>query len=313
VTRRPAGRVERPHVAGVGISHPDRVMFPNAGLTKLDVARYYEAVSPWILPHIAGRPLTLVRCPGGIGASEHKRAPDCYYMRHSKVWAPPTIRTVRIRERHKVGEYLIVDDVPALVGLAQMDVLELHTWNSRWKHLEQPDRIVIDLDPGERVTWTAVVTGARLARSLLEALGLEAWVKTTGGRGLHVVVPVTPRADWSECLEFARTFADVLVHANPTLYTTRFSKSGRDSKILIDYLRNNRTNTSVAAFSTRARPGATVSMPVAWGDLSRVRPEAFTVLTVARRLSRRRNDPWSGYWTCKQQINRGAVRALAGL
>jgi bifunctional non-homologous end joining protein LigD len=301
----------RPHVAGIGISHADRVMFPAAGMTKLDLARYYEAIADWILPHLVDRPLTLVRCPDGTGTSGAKKDGDCYYMRHSKVWAPPAVRRVQIREKTKIGEYLIVDSLPALVGLVQMDVLEIHTWNSRFKRLEQPDRIVIDLDPGERVKWPAVITAARAVRDLLHALGLESFAKTTGGRGLHVVVPLAARADWSECLDFARAVATALVRQQPGQFTERFAKLGRENKILVDYLRNNRTNTSIAAYSTRARPEAAVSVPLAWNELTSTRlPERFTVATVLARLSRLQTDPWKGYGTRKQVIPTGAVAAL---
>jgi len=301
----------RPVVAGVGISHPDRVLFPAAEATKLDLARYSAAVADWILPHVVGRPLTLVRCPAGVRAGSD---PGCFFMKHSKVWAPPTLRRVRIREKTKIGEYLIADSVAALVGLAQMDVLEIHTWNARFPRIEQPDRIVIDLDPGDRVEWPAVVDAARLVRDMLGALRLEGFVKTTGGRGLHVVIPLIPRADWTECLAFARAFAETIVGRVPQLFTAQFAKRGREDKILVDYLRNNRTNTSIAAYSTRAKPEATVSVPIAWSDLSAATtPERFTIATVAQRLSRLRVDPWKAYWTTKQQIPRGALRALETL
>jgi bifunctional non-homologous end joining protein LigD len=302
---------DRVEVAGVSISHPERVLFPSAKITKLDLARYYEAIADWILPHVTDRPLTLVRCPTGTGVSGAKKADDCYYMRHSKVWAPPAVRRVRIRERTKVGEYLIADSIPALVGLAQMDVLELHTWNSRFARIEQPDRLVIDLDPGDRVTWPAVVTAARGVRELLDALGLQSFVKTTGGRGLHIVVPLVPRAGWTECLDFARAVAGVLVRRQPEQFTERFAKIGREDKILVDYLRNNRTNTSIAAYSTRARPEATVSVPLAWNELTSSRlPARFTLRTVLTRLHRLRTNPWKGYETTRQTIPRSAIAAL---
>jgi bifunctional non-homologous end joining protein LigD len=195
-----------------------------------------------------------------------------------------------------------------------MGVLEMHTWNSRFATVERPDRIVIDLDPGSRVSWRAVVASARLVRQLLSVLDLESFVKTTGGRGLHVVVPLTPVQDWAECLDFARAFALALVRRDPARFTERFSKSGRDDKILVDYLRNNRTNTSVSAYSTRARPDATVSVPLTWQELSAARaPDRFTINTVPDRLARLRTDPWKAYWRTKQRMPRHAVRALEAL
>jgi bifunctional non-homologous end joining protein LigD len=298
----------------VGISHPDRVLFPGIGATKLDLARYYESVADRVLPHLADRPLTLVQCPNGVSANSGKRGPDCFYMKHSKVWSPTGIRRVRIREKTKIGEYLIVDSLPALVGLVQMNILEIHTWNSRCAHIEQPDRIVMDLDPGEAVGWRTVVAAARIVRAMFTALALESFVKTTGGRGLHVVVPLTPDADWAACLEFARAFAQALVRQRPALFTERFAKVGREDRILLDYLRNNRTNTSIAAYSSRARPDGTVSVPLTWAELARVTsPARFTIVTVPQRLKRLRADPWKAYWTAKQRLPREAVRALTAL
>jgi bifunctional non-homologous end joining protein LigD len=304
----------RQDVAGISISHPDRVLFPAAKTRKLDLAKYYETIARWILPHLVDRPLTLVRCPNGVPPSGARKGVDCIFMKHAKVWGPAPIRRERIREKTKTGEYLIVDTLPALIGLVQIDVLEIHTWNSRCARVEQPDRIVIDLDPGEDVGWPEVVGAARIVRQMLTALDLTSFVKTTGGRGLHVVVPVTARADWAECLAFARAFAQALVRRRPELFTERFAKVGREDKILIDYLRNNRTNTSIAAFSTRARPYAPVSVPIAWSELSTARtPDRFTIHTVPGRLAKLKIDPWSDYWKSRQTLPRQAVRALESL
>jgi bifunctional non-homologous end joining protein LigD len=298
---------EDPTVAGVKITHPDRLLYPDIGLTKLQLATFYEDIGDWLLPHLAGRPLTLVRCPEGIGDS-------CFYMKHSNVWAPPGLRRVSVRERTKVGEYLIADSLSALIGLVQMNVLEIHTWNSTAAHLEQPDRIVLDLDPGPAVEWPAVIAAARLIRTALESLGLTSFVKTTGGRGLHVVTPLTPEAAWNECLRFAHAVAEAVVRLDPRVYTTRFAKAGRERKILIDYMRNNRTNTSVSAFSTRARPGAPVSTPLAWGELSaRLRSDSFTVRNLRQRLARLRSDPWNAYAKTAQRIPADAEQRLASV
>jgi bifunctional non-homologous end joining protein LigD len=306
-------RTMRVNVAGVSLSHPDRVLFPEADATKLDLAHYYETIADWIVPHLVDRPLTLVRCPNGVRAGPTRSA-DCFYMKHSKVWTWPAIRRVRIREKTKIGEYLIADSLTALIALVQMSVLEIHTWNSKFADLERPDRIVVDLDPGVRVAWRTVIEAARLVRQLLSVLDLESFVKTTGGRGLHIVVPLEPAADWTACLAFARAFAQALVRRQPSLFTERFAKTGRDDKILVDYLRNNRTNTSIAAYSTRARPDATVSVPVTWQELSPARkPDRFTINTVPARLARLRTDPWKAYWRTKQRIPRHAVRALEAM
>ncbi len=195
-----------------------------------------------------------------------------------------------------------------------MGVLEIHTWNSIADDVERPNRIVWDFDPGAAVPWAAVVNAARTLRDVLVVLGLQSWVKTTGGRGLHVVVPIVPRRDWSECLAFSRAVAEAIVRTDAERYTTAFAKQGREAKILVDYLRNNRTNTSVSAFSTRARPGAPLSMPVTWSELGpRLRPEAFTVRTALRRISRLRKDPWSDYWHTRQRISSKAFSAVSRL
>jgi bifunctional non-homologous end joining protein LigD len=296
---------EAPTVAGVAISNPERVVYPDGRITKLAVARYYDAVADWIVPHVAGRPLTLVRCPEGIGG-------ECFFMKHSKVWARGPLRRVRIQEKTKLGEYLIADDLPAIVGLVQTGILEIHTWNSSFDvDVERPNRIVIDLDPGEDVKWADVVAAARIVRRALAALDLESFPKTTGGRGLHVVVPLVAHGQWSDCLAFSRAVCEAIERSAPDTFTTRFARAGRGRKILLDYLRNNRTNTSIAAYSTRARPGAPVSVPVTWTELrSSLDPQGFTIATVPRRLARLGADPWKEYWTCKQKLTAQRLKAV---
>jgi len=294
-------------VRGVRISNPDRVMYDAPRLTKLDVVRYYDRIAPAMMPHVEGRPLTLVRCGEGIHG-------ECFYMKHSKVWAPPALTRVKIKEKTKIGDYLVIETPEALVSLAQMDILEIHTWNTRHEKVDCPDRIVLDLDPGPDVAWAAVVGAARAVRDLLHALDLESFVKTTGGKGIHVVVPIAPKEDWSVCLDFARAAAEALTRHDPVLFTTTFAKRGREKQILIDYMRNNRTNTSVAAFSTRARPGAPVSMPLSWTELTpRLDPAAFTVKTAPTRVGRQRKDPWALSFTLRQRLSKKAVAALDAL
>lgn len=306
--RRAAGAVE---VAGVRISNPDRVLFPALGLTKRGLAEYYVEIAPTILPHVGGRPLTLVRCPKGVPAGTDGRGKQdgCFYMKHSHVWAPEALHRVRIREKTKVGEYLVVEDVTGLVALAQMDVLEIHLWNSTARDLERPDRVIFDLDPGPDVRWPAVVQAALLVRERLKSLGLESFVKNTGGRGLHVTVPFQPERSWDECLAFSRALATAIASERPRAYTVALPKAGRESKILIDYLRNNRTATAVAAYSTRARPGGTVSVPLDWDELgARTPSDAFDVPAVLRRV-RERGDPWRALLRCRQRLPAGLFRA----
>jgi bifunctional non-homologous end joining protein LigD len=293
-----------PSFAGIRITHPERVIYPASGLTKLDIIRYYDSVGDWMLPHLRGRPLTLKQC-----------APDadhCRFMRHSGERAPAQVRIVNIREKTKVGDYMVVDDLPALIALAQRNIIEFHTWNSVVEHVEEPDRIVFDLDPGPAVAWRQMIDAARLMRRALASLRLKTWIKTTGGKGLHIVVPIAPSHDWSVCFAFARSVAAEIVDHDPSRFTSKFAKIGRERQILIDYLRNNRTNTAVAAYSVRARPGATVSVPLAWDELTtRSRPERWTIKTVPHRLKTTR-DPWAGYFKTSQQLP-GSVRRSAGL
>ena len=291
-------------VAGIRISHPDRPIYPDLGISKLDLARYFDAVGSWILPHVRGRPLTLVHCPSGV-------AGGCLFLRHAKAWGPNALERVRIREKTKVGEYLVANSLEAVVALAQMGIVEIHTWNSTIGDVERPNRLIWDLDPGPEVTWPQVVATARLLRQVLATMKLDSWVKTTGGRGLHVVVPIRPRLDWSACLDFGRALSQAVERTDPGLYTTAFAKRGREAKILLDYLRNNRTNTAICAYSPRARAGAPVSMPLAWTELKST-PPRWTLPDVARRL-RRRTDPWADYWTTSQDVTAAAIRAVRRL
>ncbi|HEU0105048.1 MAG TPA: DNA ligase D [Vicinamibacteria bacterium] len=293
-------------VAGVRLTHADRVLYPPQGITKRDLARLYETIADWILPHVKGRPLTLVRCPEGAEKG-------CFYMKHSGVWAPEALRRVKIQEKTKVGEYLVVDDLQGLVSLVQMGILEIHTWNALADDIERPDRVVFDLDPDPSVGWDRVTVAALALRERLHALSLECFVKTTGGKGLHVVVPLRPASTWDESFSFSRALSEEMEREKPQAYTTSMPKAQRRGRILIDYLRNNRGNTSVAAYSTRARPCAPVSAPITWEELQRgIKPDQFHVGNIRARLESLKADPWKGYGTVRQRIT-AAVRRRLGL
>ncbi|HVX93776.1 MAG TPA: DNA ligase D [Polyangia bacterium] len=300
----PPARSSRPatagvEIAGVRISHPDRVVYADLGVTKADLARYYDAVADRMLPHVRDRPLTLLRCARAIDPAHEKGG--CTMIKHAKAWGPLPLRRVRIQELHKTGEYLVAVDREGLVSLAQMGVVEIHTWNGHAGAPYEHDRVVFDLDPGPGVAWPRVVAAAHALRELLETRRLRAWVKTTGGKGLHVVVPIAPTS-WHACLAFARGVAEAMVRTQPRTYTVALPKAGRADKILVDVLRNGRANTAVAAFSARARAGATVSMPIAWDDLApSLDPVAFTIASVP---GGRRADPWREYWRARQRLPR---------
>ena len=296
---KPSYAAKEAEVLGVTLTHPNRVLEPT-GATKLALARYYESVGDWMLPHVRERPLTLLRWAGRRVAE--KRG---IYMRHGQTWGPSILKRVKIQEKHKVGEYLVADSVEALISLAQMDVLEIHTWNSIASDVERPNRIVFDLDPAPDVSWRAVVDAAKDIRARLHALGLESFVKTTGGKGLHVAVPLVPDADWDECLDFTRSFARGLERDEPATYVSRMAKTARHGRIFVDYLRNSRASTSIAAYSTRAESGAPVSVPIAWDELDTLDPAALTMTTVPLRLRSLASDPWTAYWKTKQRLPGG--------
>ena len=290
-----------PTVAGVRLTHADRILYPRLGTTKLDLARFYESIAEWIIPHLKDRPTTLVRCPEGVDKA-------CFYQKHTGYWAPESLRRVKIQEKRKVGEYLVVDSLASLIGLVQIGILEIHTWNSVVARLEQPDRVVFDLDPGPGVEWAEVIECARLIRDGLEALRLASFVKTTGGKGLHVVAPLAPGPSWDETAEFSRLVAESTARAHPRRYVARMAKSERRGRIFIDYLRNVRGATSVAAYSTRAKPEATVSVPLAWDELSpRITSDHFTIANLRTRLDGLKADPWAAYWQTRQKLPEGGA------
>jgi bifunctional non-homologous end joining protein LigD len=280
---------------GVRMTHPERVLYPASGLTKRGLAEYYIGIADWILPHVKGRPTSLVRCPEGVGG-------ECFYQKHGTRTAPRELRRVPIKEKKKVDDYLVVDDERGLVALAQMSILEIHTWNSKTDALEQPDRVVFDLDPAEDLPWRRVVEAAFLMRDSLDALGLKSFVQTTGGKGLHVVAPLDRGPSWGDTHAFSRLVAEKIAGARPREYTAVMSKLRRAGRIYIDYQRNQRGATSVCAYSTRAKPDAPVSVPLAWEELKRDDRPSFTVVSLPRRLAKLRQDPWKDYWRTKQRL-----------
>ena len=283
-------------MADAKLTHPDRVLYPEQGITKRDLARYYERIADWILPHLKGRPLTLVRCPEGYNK-------ECFYQRHPRDDSSnETIRSLAVRENGKVARYLSVDSLPGLVALVQMGTLEMHTWGSRMPNLDRPDRMIFDLDPAENVPWRDIADGAQRLRARLQDLGLGAFVKTTGGKGLHIVVPIAPKQSWKFVNDFSRALAAIMVRDHPERYIATMSKAKRSGKIFIDYLRNNRTATAVSAYSTRARAGAPVSVPLRWEEVRKDLRAHFTIHSVPARLARMKKDPWQGYEAMRRPL-----------
>ncbi|MPR10459.1 DNA ligase D [Microvirga tunisiensis] len=275
------------------LTHPDRVLWEDEGITKLGLAEFYTEIADWILPHIVNRPLSLLRCPGGSQK-------ECFFQKHA--WAgldEDLIQRVRVGE----DEAVAIQDLSGLLALVQAGVLEIHPWGSTLKNPEKPDRLVFDLDPGEGVGWDAVVQGANDVRDCLQDLDLVSFVKTSGGKGLHVVVPLHPKASWDEAKAFAAGVAAAMTKASPSLYTDTMAKRARTGRIFIDYLRNGRGATAVAAYSTRARAGAPVSTPVAWEELSTIRSgNQYRISNLAGRLPHLQNDPWSEFGNIDQVV-----------
>jgi bifunctional non-homologous end joining protein LigD len=304
---RPAERATaNGNVAGVHLSHPDKVLYPGQGITKRDLADYYANVAEWMLPHVVDRPLAIVRCPAGSGK-------PCFFQKHPGEGASDHLKKVNVSQTKTPEYHQAIQDTAGLVALVQMGVLEIHVWGSREGRLEKPDRLVFDLDPDPSVDWPQVVRAARLMRALLEELGLVSYLKTTGGKGLHLVVPVQPRTEWDEAKAFCRAVAELMVRAEPDRFVATMSKSARKGKIFIDYLRNARGAIAVAAYSTRAKPGATVSTPIGWDELTpSLRSDHFTIENVPARLRQLKKDPWGELAKTKQSIT-AAMRKRVGL
>ncbi|HEX2223574.1 MAG TPA: DNA ligase D [Thermoanaerobaculia bacterium] len=291
-------------IAGVRLSSPDKVLFPEQAVTKRDLATYYERIADWILPHLKDRPLTLVRCPEGQGK-------QCFYQKHVNEQFPASIKRVDVEEGGGSVPYGAVDSLPGLISLVQMGVLELHVWGAHRDKIEKPDYVVFDLDPDEGLAWERVVEGARLMREVLNHLGLQSFLKTTGGKGLHVVLPLTRRAGWDEVKAFTKAVSDMIVAAEPNKYTSKLSKARRQGRTFIDYLRNGRGATSISAYSTRAKPGAPVSTPLFWEELDTdVRANTYTVQNLPARLESLESDPWEGFFDVRQTITAAMKKAV---
>jgi bifunctional non-homologous end joining protein LigD len=294
-----------PAIATVKITHPERVVYPDAGITKLMVAEYYARVAPRLLPHLAGRPLSIVRCPDGVQSA-------CFFQKHAREHEIPGVHEAMIEDGRGRNPYIVAETERAVAGLAQMNAVELHVWGARLAAIERPDMLVLDLDPDPNLPWGRVVAAARLTRELLGEIGLESFVKTTGGKGLHVVVPLEARHGWDDVKRFASRIAVHLAGALPEEFTAIMSKAKRRGKIFVDYLRNARGATAVAPYSLRARPGATVATPLSWDELAAdVPPGRFTIETVPERIARGK-DPWGEYPRRRQRLTAAMLKALDG-
>ncbi|MGR9215199.1 non-homologous end-joining DNA ligase (plasmid) [Rhizobium leguminosarum] len=280
-----------PPAADVSLTHPDRLYWPDEGVTKQALADYYAAVWPFMAPYVVNRPLALLRLPDGIKSQQR------FFQKHAWKGMNPHIEEIPDPQDADGEKLLRIADFNGLVALVQSAVLEIHPWGVTTDNWEKPDMITMDLDPGEDVAWSAVITAALELKARLEARGLAAFVKTSGGKGLHVVTPLAPKAGWAEVKDFAHSLAESMSADAPEKYLATATKAKRGGHIYIDYLRNGRGNTAVAAYSTRARSGAPVSMPLDWPDLDEVSgPAAFTLGNVPHRLQTRPKDPWGNFF-----------------
>jgi bifunctional non-homologous end joining protein LigD len=294
--------------ASIRLTHPDKVLDPGSHLTKRQLADFYLAIADRMLPHIVDRPLSLVRCPEGAGK-------PCFFQKHVNHTLPPGITGVDVPDK-KTGvpePYITITSANAkpetLAGLAQMGVLEVHPWGSTNDDLEHPDRLIFDLDPDESLPWPTLCSAAADVRKRLKRAGLESFLKTTGGKGLHIVAPITPKHDWLTVKEAAHNLVLAMERANPTLYLTKMTKSARAGKIYLDYLRNERGATAVAPLSPRARIGCTVSLPLPWTALKLPDRPVFRVADFDSWRDQLRSDPWKPMLTLRQNLDPKALAA----
>jgi bifunctional non-homologous end joining protein LigD len=300
---RPRSRAHRGEER-IELTNPDKVLYPEAGITKREIAEYYRAIGEWMLPHLEGRPLTLVRCPNGYGAK-------CFYQKHVKDGTPEILTRVQVPEGDGTGIYMAADSVEAIVALLQMGVLEIHPWGSRVPKLDRPDRIIFDFDPDEGLGWQEVVDAATTMGDALEKLGLASFLKTTGGKGLHVVVPIEPKLPWDVVKAFTKAVAESFAATWPDKFTAKLAKASRGQKIFIDYLRNAEGATAIAPYSVRAKKNAPVSMPIDWRELRNdVRFDFFNVRNAPTRLKKQKRDPWHDFLDTRQTLTKAMLRSV---
>ena len=275
------------------LTHPERILWPEQGVTKEGLAEFYCDIADWILPHLSGRVLSLVRHPSGVNEKG-------FFAKHAWHGLSAAVKRVDVGEKEKM---LVVDDLEGLIDLVQAGVVEIHPWGSTVADLEKPDRLIFDLDPGDDVPWSAVIEAAVDVRGRLEEFGLRSFVKTSGGKGLHVVLPIEPVTGWDDGKKFTQSIAETMAKARPERYVAIMSKSVRRGRIFIDYLRNGRGATAVCAYSTRALPTASVSTPLAWDELSEsIRADHFNVDNLRQRLAVLKEEPWPEFFTLQQRL-----------
>ncbi len=292
-------------VAGVRVTHPSRIVYPELDLTKKQLVEYYASVADRMLPYVVDRPLSLLRCPDGAGAA-------CFFQKHLGAHGnEPGLHGIEVKDKEHKGLYVLIRDRVGLLQLVQLGAMEFHPWASREDKLEYPQFMVFDLDPGEGVVWDRILEGALVLRARLEEVGLGSYVRTSGGKGLHVCVPLARKNDWDEVKAFSKLVTEDLARREPRKYIAVMTKRDRAGKIFIDYLRNGRGATAVASYSTRARASAGIATPLDWRELDKIESgDQFTLPEFAVRL--RKTDPWADFFATKQSITKAMVKELGG-
>ncbi|MGE6529618.1 non-homologous end-joining DNA ligase [Pseudomonas sp. NPDC077382] len=295
----------RPDVGGIGISNPQRVIDPASGATKLQLAEHYLAVGEWLTPQLAKRPLSIVRAPEGVPG-------ESFFQRHCGRLKMPHMRVLDKSLDPEHARLIQADSVTAVVEAVQMGTIEFHTWNARSDRIDKPDRVVFDLDPDPELPWSSMVQATCMTLDLLDELGLRAFLKTSGGRGVHVVVPIDRRHSWDCANEFARGVTVRLAKEAPEQVVAKMGPKNRVGKIFVDYLRNQRGASTVAAFSARARPGLPVSVPIAREELQQINgADQWNILNLHERLDNLKRDPWADYPATRQTLSTQLLNDLA--
>ncbi len=295
----------RPDVGGIGISNPQRVIDDRSGATKLQLAQYYLAVGEWLMPHLAKRPLSIVRAPDGVSG-------ESFFQRHCGRLKMPHMRVLDKSLDPEHARLIQADSVTAVVEAAQMGTIEFHTWNARSDRIDRPDRMVFDLDPDPELPWSSMIEATTMTLDLLGELGLRAFLKTSGGRGMHVVVPIERRQSWDLVNDFARGVTVRLAKEAPEQIVAKMGPKNRVGRIFVDYLRNQRGASTVAAYSARARPGLPVSVPITVDELDRISgADHWNIFNVRERLDAQSLDPWAEYASTRQSLSAQLLRELA--
>ncbi len=291
-------------VGGIRISHPERVIFPALGVTKLQLAEYYDSIADRMLPYIVNRPISMLRCPEGLSDT-------CFFQRHIGKGAMKHIYDTGVKVKGRDEDYIMIKDREGLITMVQWGVIEIHPWGAMAEAPDKPNQIIFDLDPDPETPWDAVIEGVREVKTRLDEFGLKSFLKTTGGKGLHIVVPLTPKHTWATIKPFTKAIAQSMAHDHPDRYLAVASKAARKGKIFVDYLRNDLTATAVAPYAVRAREGAGVATPMFWDELSvKLKPSDYNIGTIAERLAQLKSDPWADFLSTIQTINEDILTAL---